>query len=340
MAIQKPYSINLQSKTIAAEEENLISWQVSGSISTSFAISIINNTDGATIWSLPQTTSYATQYNLPANTILNGNEYKITITVWDDAGSSATSDAVIFQTSSRPTVNIDTIGTVASPNYTFTASYSQSENVTIKSWIAYLYDSNLNKLTDSGIKITSTLEYVVNNLQSEKLYYIEFYATSSKGLIGTSGKVSFNVLYTQPNLNLTLNAENTLDAGIKLSWNVTQIIGTSTPSPPTYINNEKVDLTADGDTITFSEGFSVDRNFTLKIWLENVKNKEKLLSIKGENGELYLEYHVLDNKFHLYKKVSNGLTTSWQSNVVVGSSFFVYIQQIGDLINIGAEEII
>ena len=340
MAIQKPYSINLAGITIAAEESNLVSWKVSGSISTSFAINIYNNSDNTLAWSLPQTTSYANQYNLPANALTNGIEYKIAITVWNDTGASATSDMVIFQTSARPIVTINSLTTVTSPNYTFAATYSQTESVAIRYWVAYLFDSNMNKIVDSGIQTSSVLEYLINNLQSEKSYYIEFQATSNKGLIGTSGKILFDVLYTQPSVNVTLKAENIDNAGIKLSWDVVQIIGTSSPSPPTFIDNEKVDLTVDGSYVNFDEGFSIDRNFTLKVWIENPKSKVNLISIKGENGEIYLQYHWLDNKFHLYKKLNNGLTTSWASNSVKGSSFFVYIQQINDLMNIGAEAIV
>jgi hypothetical protein len=336
--IQKPYDINIKGATIDANEENKISWKVSGAISTSFSIEIRKNTDDSVAWQLPQTTSYATSYTLPSGTLANGNEYKIKITVWDEDGNSASSDFEIFQTSSRPTATVDPISTVSSPNYTFTATYSQAESAGIKSYLFNLFDVNQNLLLSSGVQATTnpSLSYSVEGLKSETTYYIEFQVTSSKGLTGTSGLIQFSVLYTQPQVNVNLTAANTEDAGIKLSWNVIQIIGSS-DSPPTFVDSEKVDLT-DGNRVWFDEGFSVNKDFTLKIWLESPKHKTDLLLIKGENGEITLQYDKRFERFFVYKKVGN-VSVSYQSPQVGGTSFYVCIQQIDKDINLIAETI-
>jgi hypothetical protein len=336
--IQKPYNINLKGTTIDANENNTISWKVSGAISTSFSIEIRNNADDLVVWQLPQTTSYATSYTLPSGTLVNGNEYKIKITVWDEDGNSATSDFEIFQTSSRPTVTVDPIPTVSSPNYTFIATYFQAESVGIKSYLFNLFDENQNLLLSSGVQATTdpSLSYSVEGLKSEQSYYVEFQVTSNKGLIGTSGLIQFSVLYTQPQINVNLTATNTDDAGIKLSWNVIQIIGSS-DSPVTFIDNEKADLT-DGNRIRFDEGFSVNKDFTLKIWLESPKHNTNLLLIKGENGEITLRYDKRFERFFVYKKVGN-ISVSYQSPQVSGTNFYVCIQQIDKDINLIAETI-
>lgn len=339
--IQKPYSISINGQTIdCANEDNLIKWKVSGAVQKSFSIEIRNNSNGSVVFTVPQTISYLTQYNLAAGSLPNGNEYKITITVFDENNNSATSDQVIFQTSSRPIVTVNPVGnngTVENASYNFTGVYSQSESVAMKSYIAYIYDSNQNVISKSDIKTTTPLEFLFNDLQSEKSYYIEFQATSNKGLTGTSGLVEFNVLYTSPYVNTTLSAKNVENAGIELNWRVVQILGATTGTT-SFVGNSEIDVT-DG-SVYFDNGFSVSGDFSLKLWIRNPKNKEDLIILSGANGNIRLQYHLLDEKFHLYKSINNGFTVSWESGVVTGGNYYVYIQQIGSSCNIYAEAIV
>ena len=268
MAIQRPYNVSIQGLTIDGNLANTISWSISGSISTAFAITIQKNSDNTVVYSLSKTTSYAVSYTLPANTLTNGLQYKITIQVWDENNNTATSDPVIFQTSSTPVVTINTIGTVGNSSNNFTANYSQAESLSIKSWSAFLYDSNNNLLGKSDLQTTTTLQYIFYGLENGKSYFVEFQATSTLGLVGTSGKISFNVSYASPNLTTNLTAENVDNAGIQLSWNVTQIIGQSQNS--SFIGGEKLD-TRNGKA-WFNQGFDVADNFTLKTWIEGVTN--------------------------------------------------------------------
>lgn len=340
--IQKPYGISISGATIdAANENNLIKWKVSGAVQTKFSIEIKNNADGIVVLTIPQTTSYSTQYNLTTGSLVNGNEYKMTITVFDENNNSATSDAIIFQTSSRPSVTIDPIGNngvVGNASYNFTAQYFQSESVALKSYIAFIYDSSKNVISKSDIKTIVPLEFLFNDLQSEKNYYIEFQATSNKGLTGSSGLISFNVLYTSPYVNTTLSASNVENGGIELNWKVVQILGATTGTT-TFTPNGEIDVT--NGTVYFDDGFDIlSSDFTLKLWIKNPENKVDLLKLKGANGEIKLQYHLLDEKFHLFKSISNGLITFWESESVNGSSFYVYLQQITNDINIHAEIVV
>lgn len=137
------------------------------------------------------------------------------------------------------------------------------------SWIAYLYNDENVLLNNSGIQTTSTISYVFGNLQSGDSYYIEITATSNNTLIGTTGKVSFNVIYAQPTIQSDLTAENSNECGIKLQWNVTQIIGQSENT--SYILDEKIDATS--GRVWFDSGFSIAGDFTYEMWLESVTNQ-------------------------------------------------------------------
>jgi uncharacterized protein YjfI (DUF2170 family) len=333
--IQKPYNLSLKGQTVDGKESNIISWMVTGAIQSSFSIDIIRNSDNSSVWSLARTYSYSTKYTLPNNILTNGLEYKISVTVWDDKNTTATSDWEVFQTSSRPIVTLSSIGLVSSPSYNFQANYSQLESIGIKSFTVFLYDSKGNLVNTSGILTTSdiSLSFIFSNLISEKTYQVEFQATSNKGLLGTSGKISFDVLYTQPTINVNLTAENTDDAGINISWNVIQIIGNTDCSPPLYINNNKIDLR--NCRVWFSEGFSIVGNFSLKVWIDSLNSNVDILYLKGSNGEIRLTYRD-DNRFHVTKTI-NKLKSEWVSSQVYGTNFFVCLQQINGNFNVIAE---
>jgi hypothetical protein len=337
MALRKPYDISIRGKVVDGNEVNKVSWKTSGDYSTSFAITVLKNIDNSVAWSLPKTSSYALSYDIPANSLANGVEYKIQIQIWDDANSTVTSDYEIFETSSRPTVS-STIGgtTIANQEYTFSATYTQAESVLLQSYIVFLYNDNKNLLAQSSVLTTEPIEYIFSGLESEKSYHIEFQVTSQKGLVGTTGLLSFYVLYTAPQINSDLTAENVENAGIKLSWSVVQVLGTS-DTAVTYLNSEKADLT-NGNAIQFQDGFSVSSDFTLKLWIENPLSKKDLLIINGINGELKLQYDAVHKLFILTKTVGT-VKSTWTSQELSNLKYFVCIQQIGNGINLFAETI-
>lgn len=271
MAIQKPYNINIAGTVQPAEEDIYISWSVSGGIQYAKSITIKDNATASVVFTLAKTSSFSTNYTLPANTLLNGKQYKIEITVWDEVDNFAVSDAYIFETSSRPVISISPIGTVNAPSYTFSFQYTQAESVAMRSWIAYLYDSNQVMLKNSGIQTTPTLSYLFDGFESNKDYFIEIQATSAKNLIGTSGLVAFSVQYEQPKMLSAIEAENIENSGIKITWNPIQIIGAG--NNYLFIDNEKVDITAPNSNIYFDQGFRIDNDFSMRLLIENVPDE-------------------------------------------------------------------
>ena len=183
------------------------------------------------------------------------------------------------------------------------------------------------------------MSHVFSSLQNDEHYFIEFQATSMKGILTTTGLLPFYVSYIQPKVNVQLVSENIKNAGIRLSWNVVQIIGKS-EGDIEFIDNEKVDVLR--GKVYFDEGLDIAKNFTLKVWLEspilsNFISQFDLLEIKGSNGTYTLQYWS-DNKFKLIKEI-NGYKTIWISNIVVGTNFCVVLQQVNDLCNVIAYEI-
>ncbi|WP_372011310.1 hypothetical protein NBRC13296_12080 [Paenibacillus chitinolyticus] len=333
MPIQKPYNINLKGNTVDAKDSIKVSWQSSGDMSTAFEVRIYRNQDNNLIYDSGRITSFAKTYPLPAFALPNGYEMKVQVTIWDSGNNFAVSDTEIFQTSSRPNVLVSPIGIVSSQSYEFSASYIQSEDVPLRSWIAFLYNKDKTLISQSNVRTSPPLVYLINYLKSGSSYFIEFQVTSNKGAVGTSGLIPFSVSYLQPDISINLEAKNIKNAGVQLSWKTIQIIGNTTKQP-IYLNAEKLDLR--DDVFTFTDGFHVDKDFTLKLWFEDIKSYTDLLVLKGQNGIMTLQYWDEDQRFHLFREVYN-YRSHYASQPLTGSGYFLCIQQIGGDMNIFGE---
>jgi hypothetical protein len=330
MALQKPYNLSISGKTIDATEDNKFTWSVSGDVQTSYKVDIYNNSTNVIAHTSGIVTSYSLTYTIPKNVLTNGNEYRVIVTIYNISNASQSSDAVIFQTSGRPVVTVDTIGTVSNFSNTFTASFTQSESVPLQSWNVNLYNSDKELIDHSDIMIELPMEYLFSNLETEKSYFIEFQVTSEKGLIGTTGLVAFDCFYFRPKQNLNLISKNIENAGIELSWFIRQILGKSNDSY-NWVNNDHVNI-RDGGKIWFDEGFSIDQDFSLKVWLQGVENNVPLLTLTGENGKIVVTYNPILEAFVL-TKTTEVTSDSFESNKIVEYTFispYQIIELTGD----------
>lgn len=333
--IQKPYNINIKDQIIDASKSYLLKWQISGDISASFSISVYRNRDGVLAWNLQRTYSYATSYTIPANTLQNGIEYRMSITVWNELEQSAVSTAIVFTTSTPPTVTVGTIGTVKNHTYLFTATYSQYQGEPLQTYVVNLYDSSKKLLKTSGLKTDGLMEHRFDYLKNDAIYYIEFNVTSSKGLTGSSGLVQFNVVYDNPSIYFDIEAIPVPEkASVKIQLLFKQLTG-KINIKPVYIDGTKLDVRK--GKVFYDEGFEISGNFTLKLWIEYLRRDLDIIRLKGKNGEIHVQYKS-DSRFHLYKTV-NYFTTHYSTNVTDSSGHFLCIQQINGRMDMHTEPI-
>lgn len=333
--LQKPFNISVRGQTLDSSSPILVTWQVTGDLSAAYQVRIYKNSDNSLVYDSTKITSFATSHTIPSSSIPNGQEYKIQITIWNQANESISSDNEIFQTSSRPVITMSTIPLITSPSYSFTANYTQAELIASRSWIVYLYNEDKIKIAESNISTSPVISYIFTELQSNTDYYIEFQVTSAKGLTGTTGLVSFAVSYTQPDIKINLTAENTDDAGIKIAWKTIQVIG-KTESPPIYLDNDFIDLKNDKFYLDESSEFTIDQDFTIKMWMKDMSPNVDLLVLRNSYGEINLQYWEEDLRFHLFKDMY-GYKSHYVSSQVQGFSFFCCVQQVNSEMNIFAE---
>lgn len=269
--ILKPSQISPNGTALDNASQFTISWVNKGDRSTAYQIKFYKLSDNSLIYDTTKITTLNSFHVVPINTLTAGTEYKYNIQVWNSLNETATSEWATVKASSTPLGTFTNLsGTIGNANYTFSGSYSQAQGVGLKTWQMILYNVYDEIIGDSGLIYSETIEHEFSGLDNGNTYKIELQVRSQDNLLATTGKLSFQVSFDVPKTAVALTA-NKIEAlaGVELLWSVTQILGKSDSS--TYINNEALDV-RNGKKVYFDEGFTIQNNFTLELWLESVTN--------------------------------------------------------------------
>jgi len=242
-----------------------------------------------------KTTSFQLYASISPNILLNGTTYNAQLSVFDiNDVESPLSQSIIFQCLSTPIVafsNLINDQIIRNSYYNFTFTYTQTENELLNNYQIILYDSNKLKLsaTDTSYNTTmlsGTLSGFIDNNQ----YFVKVTGITVNGMAVDSGYVSFSVDYIAPTNWSKLILENTNDGMVKLSSNVTLITGKSIPDTPTYIDNTKIDLTANGSKVYFDSDFTIENDFCLEILGQKFTPYSTIAEFSNENNKIEIKY--------------------------------------------------
>ncbi|WDV47041.1 hypothetical protein PV797_04895 [Clostridiaceae bacterium M8S5] len=338
--ILKPTELTPNNSTFCKDEDITISWKNNGDIMTAYSLEVIDNSTSTKVYSSGKVTSKTTKHIIPANTLTNEKEYYYKLTVYNAVGGSVTSDAVVFKTSARPVVTIPNDGYVRNQYLTVNANYTHSSNVPIKSYKFILYDVSNKLIEESSSIISSALTYSFKHpLVDGATYKVKCIVVSQKDVTSFS-MVSLVADYNSMQSYSNLHAETFVDKPyVKLQWSITRIIGNADKEFE-YIDGEKANLT-NGSTVSFDSNFTVDEDFTLKLWVENLKNDIDIIKICGSNGNMEITFR--DNSIHVYKDFSS-LTYHTASDLIdetitTDTKMYICIKQINNRLNIYREVI-
>lgn len=236
-------------------------------------------------------------YILPANSLDNGEYYKVRIRAKsiDDVYTNWSSFQS-FRCFTQPSISfVDLPSVITATSYDFLARYTQAENEPLNSYKITLYNEAGIEVATSGIKYPQSTEVPLNitetfdNLRNG-IFDIEIIGTTLYNTQITSGLVRFTVQYVTPSLYGLLQLENECDKGyITITSNITDISGESEPSPPTYIEDSEgdpyeVDLREDGAYAIWKSDYSLNGNFTLKLWGSNFKPNQTIAIVGEQDG--------------------------------------------------------
>ena len=263
---------NFQPKNEARDMSiaQMFSVQVHGVICTDYQIIIKNNDTGVTIYdstklhlSIPLYDKSTLYHTVPANSITNGVNYKWIITVYENT-NNVTSGEQFFKSYGNPTVTLSIPLTISTQAYSPRAIYYHPQSISIQKFKYILYDSSDNVLTETDYFYSANLTYDFDGFLNGSTYQIECIVMDQNDITVSSGKQSFNVNYSQPNVNVTPVVEILEDkSASKIKWGKAVQVSGVTTGIISYIdflssNNKAINL----EPYIIQTNLTNDRNST------------------------------------------------------------------------------
>ena len=261
------------------------------------------------------------EHTVPANSLENGQYYKARIkTLNSDGDESDWSNYVQFRCFNEPKIsftNIPIDGVINNSTYNFIAEYNKvlEEYIidSLESYTFFLYDSTGAQIGTSGIKyfteeqeIPTNIEYTFKGFDDNAIYGIKVIGTTMNGMFVDSGVSQFTADYEYPSAFSLLTLENVCSDGyIRIISDVSIIDGVAVPDPPTYIDGKEIDLSQDGASVSWTEGWTTNGNFTLGIWGRKFRQNKRVCLMNAQDSNYRIE---------LYSR--KGSTWDAQDNVV------------------------
>lgn len=333
MALTKPILSSPIAAFDATQAYTFTFTSIGGSQVTGNTINIYNNTTGALVYTHTETT-FRFENTIPAGSLTNGTNYNATVTTIDATGATSTpSIPVPFWCYTTPVLsftNIPTGNIIPNASFNFAFSYTQAEGEALNSYILNLYTPSGTLISTSGTQyvVTGTPPYTGNFLfagfENGTSYNIQISGTTINGTVVTSGLISITVKYTKPDIYTLMVLTNNCEGGyINIQSNFVLIEGTSNPSPPVYITDTEVDLTATGSWVEWNDGYTITGDMLTRIWFRSPTVNSTLLTFTNEAGQsIALAYNegYVDNDRSTTKLAYMTATVS----SVTGAEYFIY----------------
>lgn len=316
--------------------------------------------DNQVVYNQTQTT-FSLRHVLPADTLVNGINYRAKIRVGDINNNwSQFSEYIFFWVLQSPVLEITTIdynnqNRVYNQTVNFETTYSQANSEALQSYRYLLYDNNQDLMVSFPEKFANgslPLTQEITGLGNGVLYYLEVKTQSVNGQQGSTGLINFKPFYITPKLLSTLVVENAPEQGaLKLNADILQLFlklydgngNEVNQFDIDYIDNDWIDMNrTDYAKLVTSEGFKIEQsNFTLQIWCKNIPENEVFLTLFSNNGKIKLSMY--GNKIHAFKSIygSSLLGHFASEEIVIDSNDVVsiIIRQVDELIDVYAETV-
>lgn len=267
-------------------------------------IQIINNATNVVVYSNTETT-YTLGQNIPANTLVNGNYYKVAFRTYDISdNASEWSNYQPFYCYSLPTLNFNVSEgqTIYTPNLDLTLTYNQAEGERLESAVINYYDTNNNLISTSGNLFNSNtppvvFEYPLKNFENNKTYRVQAEGITVNGTPITTGLISFHTNYETiengSELYLTMDSCNGY-INVRSAPVISALEGENESNPETlsYIEKEDdamVDLTSVVGDLDIENSYSpwirwyditpISNAFLFRLWFYPARTSFKVAEI-------------------------------------------------------------
>lgn len=334
-----------------ASEGYTFTFSVTGGSQVTGNTIVIRDNEDNTIVYTHSVVSYQLSNTVPANAsgLENGTYYNAYLTTTDaDGNTSPQSNIIQFYCYSSPEISLSNLpsgNVIPSSEFPFEAVYSQDEGERLNTYTFSLYNSSQIRIATSGTLYASSLTpsyndstisfdltYTFTGLIDNTSYYIKVDGITVNGTSVTTGMVQVIVRYTTPSAFAQLTATNNCDGGyILLQSNVVLTEGRAYPEA-IYIDNDAVDVSADGYYVAFDDGYETGENFTLKAWISNVKDG-RIITLNSAYGKIDIDAIVTSsNTIIIVVTVNDGYTI--QTSAISYNSSYKYCLQLRRIDNI------
>lgn len=227
MALYYPIEMQPYNGTIDATLANTFSCVIRGNGVKYYQLYIYLNSNGTQVYTTGVITLSTTLNDMdeldiaiPSGTLINGNEYKWSISVSTDNSNYIASVESVFYAYRNPTLTINPFSsTIASNVFTPTATYSQENGIDIQWFYWVLYDEWGDIVTTTDQIRDVTITYMFNGLINNKSYKIQVFGMSQNDVPCQSAIAPFTVSYSTS--DTIVNATTTLDCtrdSVTLTW--------------------------------------------------------------------------------------------------------------------------
>lgn len=278
-----------------ASIETVFSFSWNGNQAFKNKIVIRDNSTNIVAYEAIQET-FQLKHIVAANSLSNGKTYNAEVYVIDSSGTiGSASDKVIFKCFTSPVWSFSNLipnQIIRNSSYQIQLIYSQIEGELLNSYQVSLYNSSQSLLHQSGILYNSeNLQYSVSNLSDNTQYYIRATGRTVNGMELDTGFIPVSVEYTTPALYSLVQLENLpRDGQIKISYNVQLVTGKCNIDEPVYIDDTKVDLTANGVYVKFDEGFLIQGDGIFQIVAQDFNDYSVIYEWSNDIDKLELKY--------------------------------------------------
>jgi hypothetical protein len=316
-------------------------------------LTIIDQSNNQIVYQQQQIT-FAFTHTLNANTLVNGKYYSASLITYNSSNeSSSPSVSIQFYCYTNPSFNFNNMpvtNVITNSNYVFEVSYNQNEGELLNNYTFNLYDAQRNLLSTSGMMYTSGVSnlplivfYQFSGLQDNTFYFVQATGQTLQGTQISTGFIGFSVSYVEPSVFSVINLTNNCQGGyIIIRSNLSDIPGTSNPSPPLYIDeNTAVDVTENGSYIIWDKGFSLYSDFTASLWGREFTENSNIITLSSNSGgELTINYRKDENGLfyaELFVKENNVIYYLYTNSIVVNESdsLQIWLRRISGIYEIG-----
>lgn len=275
-------------------------------------------------------------HNLEGNALTNGKLFNAEIQIIDKDGNvSPFSQKILFYCFASPTLkftNIEPNQIVANSSLIVNLEYIQSEGELLNSYKVVLYNSSHQEVYSSNLRYDQKLSVTLTGLIDKSQYYIQGSCETVNGMTAQTDLIPISVTYERASIwSMVELTNNRYQGTIRIASNIIAITGRAEPEPPIYIDGSKIDLTSEGSSVTFDEGFIIDNNFTIQISVEKLKKYKEFLIFGDKTPQMKIVYRC---------GTFNNVGYVGFLELVVNNSFTSYVIQSNYFLPTSSEDIV